>query len=282
MLTTMNKHKDYHLTATPGAGRKNPTIRSGALYWQAPQERESLFAALEDYANLQPGLEALGQFQSKWPDFFPARLYGASEIMESEHKPSPLAWYLRQLRAVWRGADGDEARLYLLLGFDPSPNYEAASIRDPAFHPESLALKAIQDELKGRKIPGGVFPIRTAAEAQRTMWRSVPGGLESMDYLGLADVAPDWNLGTIQCKFNCDFQEALYALMRESWRARICRNCERHFIADKPPQMYCSTKCFGEAKGKRSLAWWRAEGSDRRKKRRKRARQVKSSRRAKR
>jgi hypothetical protein len=265
----MNKH-NRNTTITPKPSAKNPTIRNGALNWQAPTGRESLFAALEDYANLQPGLEGLKLFQSKWPDFFPSELYEASEILESKHELSPLSWYLRQLHVVWCGADGDEARLSFLLGFYLGPNYEAAAFRDAAFQPEFDTWKAVQEELKRRNTAIRPSPIRTAAEAQRRLWRGMEGHPASVADLGFADVAPDWKLGTIRCKFNCDFQEALYALMRESWRAKSCRNCKRYFIANKPPQMYCSTKCFGEAKGKRSLAWWRAEGADRRRQRRKR------------
>jgi hypothetical protein len=82
-------------------------------------------------------------------------------------------------------------------------------------------------------------------------------------------VDPDWTSGTFRYEPNTNFRRALYALFRQSWRAKVCPQCKRYFIADKPPQRYCSTKCYGIAKRGRDLEFWRTMGSDLRKKRKK-------------
>jgi hypothetical protein len=75
-------------------------------------------------------------------------------------------------------------------------------------------------------------------------------------------VLADWKTGSFVYRPINDFQRAVYMLFREGWRAKVCARsrCKRRFIADKPLQRYCSTKCSGEAKRERNLEWWNKHG----------------------
>jgi hypothetical protein len=78
--------------------------------------------------------------------------------------------------------------------------------------------------------------------------------------LGLSRARANWQTGDITFDFRHQFQAALFALMRESWRAKVCPECSRYFIASKTAQSYCSSVCYGSMKRKRSLDYWRRTG----------------------
>lgn len=81
------------------------------------------------------------------------------------------------------------------------------------------------------------------------------------------EVTASWKMGEFNYFPRTDFQRAFYLLFREKWRARTCAQCSRYFIADKPPQHYCSAACYGNTKRRRSLSWWRAKGDAKRRER---------------
>ncbi|MGD0920430.1 MAG: hypothetical protein ABSA70_01540 [Terriglobia bacterium] len=80
-------------------------------------------------------------------------------------------------------------------------------------------------------------------------------------------ILADWKTGSFIYSPSNDFQRAVYILFREGWRAKTCVRCSRRFIADKPVQRYCSTKCSGETKRERNLDWWNKHGKKWRKQR---------------
>jgi hypothetical protein len=77
-------------------------------------------------------------------------------------------------------------------------------------------------------------------------------------------VFPVWGQANFHYLPKGDFESALWVLSCEGWRARVCGQCKRYFIADKPAQTYCSTRCHGDAKRGQKLAWWRSTGKIRR------------------
>jgi hypothetical protein len=79
--------------------------------------------------------------------------------------------------------------------------------------------------------------------------------------LGLSRARANWQTGDITFDFRHPFQAAPFALMRESWRAKVCLECSRHFMASQTAQSYCSSACYGAMKRKRSLDYWRRTGS---------------------
>ena len=70
----------------------------------------------------------------------------------------------------------------------------------------------------------------------------------------------DGNTGTITWSFGSLFQRALYDLMQDRWRAMVCPNCGRYFVADKTAQRYCSSECYLEKKGMKALDYWNRIG----------------------
>jgi hypothetical protein len=53
-------------------------------------------------------------------------------------------------------------------------------------------------------------------------------------------VLPLWSSGKFEYFTNegADFQNALYYLLTESWRAKLCRRCQKYFIAEKAAQIF--------------------------------------------
>ena len=70
----------------------------------------------------------------------------------------------------------------------------------------------------------------------------------------------DGNTGIITWSFGCPLQRAVYDLMRDRWRAMICPNCGKYFVADKTAQRYCSPECYREEKGMKALDYWNRIG----------------------
>lgn len=70
--------------------------------------------------------------------------------------------------------------------------------------------------------------------------------------------------GEILWEFPSEFQRMLYELMKDRWKAKICPQCGRYFIADKTAQSFCSTGCAGDAKRARARDYFDREGRARR------------------
>jgi hypothetical protein len=91
------------------------------------------------------------------------------------------------------------------------------------------------------------------------------GTLEETWAYGLISIPPnsflaDWDEGIFRYEGGCDFQRALYLLFRESWRARLCENCDGKFIARRAAQKYCSTDCSENAQRELKRRWWSEHG----------------------
>src|SRR5262249_16058046 len=83
-----------------------------------------------------------------------------------------------------------------------------------------------------------------------------------------------WRTGTFRYEPATEFQAAVHMLFRQSWRAKVCPRCGRHFIGDKPAQSYCSSACYGSVKRDRDLQHWRTVGDLRRRERNQRVKRV--------
>lgn len=224
-----------------------------------------LFDALAAFANLGETPDEWGRFRLGWPDFFPGSApqaqsssigltdwlykdaedwakfcYDFSASLPADYRLTtvpPLLWYRDLLRAVWTRQDVAGAALSLLVGFA-----------------DQAQLNRLKD----------VVP------------RTVRATLPSVEYLGrdfdpknaLPSGRPAVDVGTIACtirwEFGCQFQQAIYELMQNLWRAKVCPQCKRFFIAGKTAQKFCSTKCTGEKKASDSLDYYHREGRFRR------------------
>jgi hypothetical protein len=89
---------------------------------------------------------------------------------------------------------------------------------------------------------------------------------------GWPQINANWERGEFSYEPANDFQRAVYRLFRESWRARICRQCQKLFVAKKHPQMFCGGKCSTIARRKRDLDFWKTKGATLRRKRNKKRR----------
>lgn len=154
----------------------------------------------------------------------------------------------------------------------------------PGFFPE-MQRPVMQPDVKPTVPHTGLVRLR---DYLREVWRGRDAnGQKLSTLLGLAtwndaDVAADlywllhldrtsavanWQTGSFDYVPGCQFQEAVYALMCDSWRAKVCEMCERYYIADKSRQRYCSVPCSVAAQSKAQLAYWNRRGKQKRRER---------------
>lgn len=215
------------------------TIRVIGLKQRASTHTQFLFAGLEAFANLGNSLEEYQAFISAHPTFWPVELRNKeNEALGWGHDEDShvlTITFRDYLRRVWRGEQSAHYGqvLKILLGLE----VETAGEDLNADHYYAASLTFVE--------------------------KSHPGYRHALPV-----IIVDWALGEFSYEPLNDFQRAVYALWRESWRARICPECGRAFIAAKPPQLYCSPTCSTAARRKRDLALWRATGDARRRKRR--------------
>jgi hypothetical protein len=236
------------------------TIPIRVPHRRAKGDADLLFHRLERFVNLDDDPLNWENFGQEYPEFLPAQFTVDLARAEDEEPKPELAPYEPEfyelfrtfrdmLREVWKS--GSETGLAILLGVDPVA-WQIIT-RKIGAHPE--------EQLFG----GPYIAIEQAMANISTSFRSGPSNL-----FYPSNLAPDWRTGTFRYEPDTEFRRAVYTLFRQSWRAKICPRCMKYFIGDKPPQMYCSTKCYGAAKRDRDLQLWRTTGSERRRQRMKR------------
>ena len=205
------------------------TVRVFGVNQRASPETQLLFAGLEAFANLGDSFDEYLAFTTAHTTFWPV------EFQNNSH--DALGWgqdadfyvltimFRDCLRRVWRGDRGQDHGqiIKILLGLE-------LETVGPERHRYAIPLELVHD-------------------------RHPDFGHT------LAVINADWLRGEFCYAPLNDFQRAVYALWRESWRARICPQCERLFIAAKAPQLYCSPQCSTVARRKRDLVLWRARGT---------------------
>lgn len=203
----------------------------------SPEVKARLFAALERFANLDDTLEAYQGFLSQSPAFWPASI----RLAQEDQQGKPVDWstpechrlalvYRDALRRVWRNEDSSGLVDFLL------------GIKD--FLGSALLHQAIVAHIPD---------LNQACSRLRVRY--------PRPQIDLPSLYPSWGNGAFSFISLTDFQRAVYILFRESWRAKVCPCCSGFFIAHKPPQIYCSSRCYGTAKQRRGLDWWRQHGS---------------------
>jgi len=212
-----------------------PTVLGARPIDLAPKKRAHLFGGLEKLVNTGDSQQQYQSLSKQWPSFWPEGPESPTAWLPEEH--SNFRNYRDKLRQLWSGSLNEQQQLgtvAYLLGLISSEEADSLFFTGP----EALA------ELWFRR------PNKPSAGSAVSTLHSI--------------VLPLW--GSIDVRFFArgDFEAALWALFRESWRARICGQCQRYFIADKAAQAYCSTRCYGEAKRGQRLAWWNKTGKIRR------------------
>jgi len=227
-------------------------IGTDGLYRRA--ETLLLIDRLERFVNLEDTREAYQAFFEENTSFHPVEFYD-SDASGTPQERQPLAWrpefhrvfleFRDMLREIWqRNSDsslgillGTEARAWAIIN-----RRDEANLLDKIFSSDPDKISHSHE-----------VAIEEAVQAIPKSYLAMPQA-----------VRPDWRTGNFRYKPDTDFRRAVYLLFRQSWRAKVCPRCHRYFVADKPPQLYCSTKCYGEAKKDRDLEYWRNTGSSRR------------------
>lgn len=226
-------------------GLQTVTVRVFEPNELAPAEKERFLGALEAFVNLGDNVEELLAFGKQNPEFFPVIIYvgvRGSPVISGDLEGfslETLSWNpaCHRLGLVFRDL---LRRAWTRPTSGLNDDIESSS--------EFLALLNItpQDQIKGWQ--------DAFAPVLERYPRAYPSGVR------FGHLRADWKSGSLLYSPWNDFQRAVYILFREGWRAKTCPRCQRRFIASKPRQLYCSTKCYGEAKGERGLQWWRAHG----------------------
>jgi hypothetical protein len=231
---------------------------------KAKFDREIGLSALESFANLGDTPDRWKRFRLKWPEFFPTHLtewlYRFAESWANESRDfkeilkPPLIFYRDCVRRVWSGEDRKALFLKFLLGFERDVR------RDIEFPSTSLYMPGRMCEVPGRrKLKSGSFiPGQPADEDKQTTMAGLPPGKPIVS----------GTTGAITWEFGCALQQSVYELMQQRWRAMVCPECRKFFLADKTRQVYCSSACFGDMKRKRSLEYWNRKGNAERDRRR--------------
>ena len=236
-------------------GIREETISMKIANRKAKDDRESGLNALEAYANMGVTPENWKRFHLKFPEFFPKNLsewfYSFAELWAWRYdndfkawlKP-PLLFYRDRLQSVWALDDPEGVCLKLLLGFEKELGRRNFSGK--------LLLPAKFGDKRGRGLPDIVadIPGQPVDREMQTTYAGLPPGKPIVDGV----------TGAITWKFGCTLQQSVYELMQQRWRAMVCPECGKFFLADKTRQTYCSSVCFGEMKRKRALDYWNRVG----------------------
>ena len=226
---------------------------------KAKLDRDIGLSALESFANLRDTPDGWKRFRLKWPEFFPKQLtdwfyqFADSWATQFQNYPEikeflkpPLLFYRDCVRKVWSGNDRKAIFLKFLLGFEQEVRREIDLGLSGLYLPSRLY------EVKGRRKMkvGSFIPGQPPNEDQQTTVAGLPPGKPIVDGF----------TGAITWSFGCTLQQSVYELMQQRWRAMVCPECRKFFLADKTRQVYCSSICFGEMKRKRALEYWHRKG----------------------
>jgi hypothetical protein len=261
------------------------TIPVGTSNRKAREERLPQFDALSAFANMGERPRAWANFRRRYPDFFPDyltewiyrtahdwwRILNLSETppddwMDFHQKwPEmfsgsakdwaertvavkkmmainlpPLLFYRNLLRRVWWNDDLDGNRLRFLLGFESE-----------AFREGGFELVMWKSDLPPEP-PSGSRQIIDVGESSDNKFRisDLPEGKPIID----------GRTGAITWEFGCPFQRAIYDLKQDRWRAMVCPQCHKYFIADKTAQKFCSSKCWGDKKAEQMREYYHRKG----------------------
>ena len=250
---------------------------------KARDERLNDFEALARFANLGDKPDDWANFRRMCQEFFPAGMekwiyINAEKWWELSHLPDPekkrrnlrppLLYYRNLLRRVWRREDPNGSSLSVLLGFDAA---WAAVLEEAEIEKE--------EPLRIKEEDGTIFEVEAPVDYGRLlMWKApkmpevhTEDGIRWMDEqtttscgLPLGTPMVDGKTSTIVWKFGCQFQTAIYYLMQERWRARVCPWCSKYFVADKATRKYCSVECPEVRKRKQARGYYHRVGKAKR------------------
>jgi hypothetical protein len=255
------------LSSTQGSTDEHALLEDLDRYLEFPprplpplsrKEREWLMGRLEEFANLDDRSE-FERFFSSYPEFAPVRVRDVTDhntVWERlpDGKENPISWprvvpwqpdlyrLFRAFRDIlrWAWTHGSDFAVGMLLGI-----HLRGELRSYAPSWWEGPERGLESELvEGVKALEGAYHLDLH-----------PG------------VSTDWSAGRFEYQPDTPFRRAVYLLFRQRWRAKQCPVCGRYFVADKPRQRYCGSRCYGAAKRRRDLDYWRTVGVRRRQQR---------------
>jgi hypothetical protein len=207
-------------------------------------ENSSTLAPLVELANLTDSPETVARFLAKYPTFIPSELdppeSGLDDPRFALFKSTALETALNDFRAHC------------------SPSMEECLRRARVFF-----LRHQLRELwgnSGERADGIAYSLLFAAQFQES------------DATVYSPMGVDWLHGQLVYKPLDEFQAALYALLKCSYRAKVCARpgCSApYFVANRITQQYCSTDCADAMQDEWRRIWWRSHGNEWRKKKNK-------------
>ena len=227
--------------------RSEPTVLELPSNDPGAAKKQWLFCGLEAFVKAGDALDDYHSLAHHWTTFWP---HGIDDGRNRNH----LNWstaahalfldYRDKLRKVWTG--DSEAQLSSVLA------YLLGIIRIDEFTKRQYVLDVDFDWFEEERC------------ATFGAWQLLKQSHPKAEMQPPSIAFPQWGLGNFHYLPKTDFQFALWLLSREDWRARLCGQCKRCFIADKAAQRYCSTRCYGEAKRGQRTAWWNKAGKKKR------------------
>lgn len=202
--------------------------------------KQWLWAGLERFANTGDSLDEYRDLAKAWPTFWPLPIEdGHGRDLSWDDKAHPLFIFCRDtLRNFWT--------------------------RDAATISNGLCVELLFGTIDRQRIFGDLTPSRPQWGFAVTRLKYAYPEVCVGNIPQPAIFWPNWNQGTVEYTSQSDFQRAFWSLFRESWRAKVCPSCSTYFLAEKPPQLYCSVACSNSAHRASSLKWWNQEGAQRR------------------
>jgi hypothetical protein len=269
---------------------KNPTIRVPQANTLAPKEVERLFAGLELFANLGDSFQEYGDFATRCPTFCPVALQNASgqhlHLLPLESLHELVIVFRDYLGSVWRQhpATLREQILKILLGLAQkgvgNERWEGQDEEETEWEPldPSTPERLAETERIRQRVRMNEANRELESASQKTFPNFDPPYRRALYQVmhdpQRRDFIPTWPLfiadwvrGEFSYQPANDFQRAVFTLFRQSWRARICRECQKLFIAAKHPQTFCSVRCSTAVKLRRNRAFWKNRGTPQRRKR---------------
>jgi hypothetical protein len=249
--------------------KQSASIRSHFSFPRAPEETARLFAALELFVNLGDSFDDFCSFARRCPTFCPAQLYHENAdrylALQSNNACHQMVLVFRDyLRLVWRRdawALGNGV-VEILLGLKGKPQPDEPD-EDDELIPQRIGTAQWSQDLERRSLSRSLFGDFAPRYRRALMLMRLDP--ESQYYrFRFSLMLADWQRGDFRYEASNDFQRAVLLLFHHSWRARICRKCQKPFIADKNPQMHCGIECSTSARKERDLKLWREQGAARR------------------
>lgn len=231
--------------------QEKPQLLHHAFFIEGPyrqadswnKSKEWFLKGLERFANADDSMKGYQAVGKAFPSFWPLPLEDSSGKDLSWHADAHrlFLFYRDSLRGLWT--------------------------RNPATIKQGIQIPLLFGIVERSYIEGllsGETLSRVALDAALSPLRNSHPGLRLPSLSPLACFWPDWAAGNIEYVSLLNFQRSLWLLFCESWRAKVCPRCSMYFLAQKPPQLYCSLNCSSAVHRASSLKWWKQKGSQKR------------------